>query len=806
LRLLLLVILWTSFSGAGIAYNRYRFYADQLPDIDAIDEQPEMATLVYSADGELIGEFYLQKRMVVPLDRIPEHVRQAFIAAEDRRFWDHPGFDIVGIIRAARKNFSSDERPEGASTITQQLTRMILLSNERTVERKIKELILAVRVDKQFSKREILERYLNRAYLGHGAYGVQAASEIYFGKDVDHLTVAEGAMLAGLVKAPTEYSPLINMPRARERQRYVIGRMHDDGYLSDSEARAARDEPLAIVDDEVPLNHVAAPWFVEHVRQWAQDRFGTRSVFYGGLRIYTTLDMRMQRSAEAAVRSGLESLDRMVGFRAPIGHLGGDELAEFRAQPPRPYLPGSETAVLGAGADLFPDVRYLGAVVELGKKGGVKIAVGDRVLPLVKEDAAHLRRWRSKPPEDNPKAPRVPLQIGDTIPVKLIEGQKGEQLVALAQIPELESAFLAMAPETGVIRAMVGGYDFRRSQFNRAVQGNRQIGSAIKPFIYATAIANGMSELDIVRDAPIAVPTASGIWSPGNYDGKYLGNITLRTAIAHSINTVAVRLILGTGVEAVIETMRAMGIRSVIPLHPSIALGTPDLTLIEVVSAYCAFANGGKLIEGQDSLPGTPPGRFIDLITDADGNIVADYRGRVPRRQAISPALAYVMVDMLKAPIERGTATKARVLGRPVAGKTGTATMWKDAWFIGFTPDLLAGVWVGRDDSKPIGMKATGGTAALPIWLQFMQAAHPDTPVRDFPIPDDITRVRADDMTGKPAPPGATHARWTPFLRGTVPARFSAEVHATHFRTGGEFAGGGEEEKEILEQQPDASP
>jgi penicillin-binding protein 1A len=261
-------------------------------------------------------------------------------------------------------------------------------------------------------------------------------------------------------------------------------------------------------------------------------------------------------------------------------------------------------------------------------------------------------------------------------------------------------------------------------------------------------------------------------------------------------------------VEAVIETMRAMGIRSVIPLHPSIALGTPDLTLIEVVSAYCAFANGGKLIEGQDSLPGTPPGRFIDLITDADGNIVADYRGRVPRRQAISPSLAYVMVDMLKAPVERGTATKAKVLGRPVAGKTGTATMWKDAWFIGFTPDLLAGVWVGRDDSKPIGMKATGGTAALPIWLQFMQAAHPDTPVRDFPIPDDITRVRADDMTGKPAPPGATHARWTPFLRGTVPARFSAEVHATHFRTGGEFAGGGpdDEEKEILEQQPDASP
>jgi penicillin-binding protein 1A len=806
LRLLLLVILWTSFSGAGIAYNRYAFYADQLPEVDAIDAQPEMATLVYSADGELIGEFYLQKRRVVPLERIPEHVRQAFIAAEDRRFWDHPGFDVVGIVRAARKNFSSDERPEGASTITQQLTRMILLSNERTVERKIKELILAVRVDREYSKREILERYLNRAYLGHGAYGVQAAAEIYFGKDVDHLTVAEGAMLAGLVKAPTDYSPLINMGRARERQRYVIGRMRDDGYLSDGEAKGALAEPLAIVDDEVPLNHVAAPYFVEHVRQWAQDRFGTRSVFYGGLRIYTTLDMRMQRSAEAAVKSGLESLDRMVGFRAPIGHLAKGELEEFREQPPRPYLPGRDTAVLGAGADQFPDVRYVGAVVELGKKGGVVVAVGDRDLPLRVEDARHLRRWHGKPAEDAPAAPRPVLQIGDLIPVRLVEGTRGEQLLALAQIPELEAAFIAMVPESGVIRAMVGGYEFRRSQFNRAVQGNRQIGSAIKPFIYATAIAGGMNELDIVRDAPIAVPTASGIWSPGNYDGKYLGNITLKTAIAHSINTVAVRLILGTGVEAVIETMRSMGIRSIIPLHPSIALGTPDITLLEVVSAYCAFANGGKLIEGQDSLPGTPPGRFIDLITDADGNIVADYRGRVPRRQAISPALAYVMVDMLKAPVERGTATKARLLGRPAAGKTGTATMWKDAWFVGFTPDLLAGVWVGRDDSKPIGIKATGGTAALPIWLQFMLAAHPDTPPRDFPIPDDITRVRADDRTGQPAAPGSPSARWVPFLRGTVPPRFSAKVHATHFRTGGEFAGGGEEEKETLEQQPEASP
>jgi penicillin-binding protein 1A len=782
---------WGAFSGAGIAYNRYAFYAAQLPDLDRLEKQPDMATLVYSADGELIGEFYLQKRVLVPLERIPEHVRQAFISAEDRRFWDHPGFDIFGIVRAAVSNFTSSGSQQGASTITQQLTRMILLTNERTLERKIKELILAVRVDRLLSKREILERYLNGVYLGHGAYGVQAAAEIYFGKDVDHLTVAEGALLAGLVQRPTDYSPHHNMRAARGRQSYVLERMRQDGYVSDAVARSALAEPLAIVADEVPLNYVAAPYFLEQVRRWVQARFGTRSVFYGGLRIYTTLDTRMQRSAEVAVRSGLESLDRMVGFRGPIGHLDEGALAGFRAQPPRPWLPGREGVALGTGAVLLPEVRYAGAVVGLDRSGGVRVAVGDLELPMIEADARTLRHWRGtlEPRAGGvPTGPTGPLAIGDLLPVRLVEGTRGEQLFALAQLPELEGALAAIVPATGEVRALVGGYDFQRSQFNRATQGNRQIGSTIKPFIYATALAGGLSPVDIIHDGPVAIPTASGIWSPGNYDGKYHGNVTIRTALALSLNTVAVRLIIGTGVEAVIETMRAMGIRSFVPLHPSIALGTPDLTLMEVVAAYSAFANGGKLVEGQDDFPDTPPGRFIDLITAADGNIVADYRGRLPRRQAIPPGLAYLMVDMLKAPVERGTAKKAQELGRPAAGKTGTATQWKDAWFVGFTTDLLCGIWVGRDDSKPIGMKATGGTAALPIWMQFMKGAHPETPPRDFPIPDDVTLVRADDRTGKPAPPGSESARWVPFLRGTVPARFAPHMKSTRFAASGDFA------------------
>ena len=792
LRILLLLTVWGGFSGAGIAYNRYSYFSAQLPEnLSALRDEPDMATLVYSADGELIGEFYLEKRVVVPLERIPEHVRQAFISAEDRRFWEHPGFDIFGIARAAVADVTTGQKQQGASTITQQVTRMILLSNEKTIDRKIKELILALRVERELTKREILEIYLNRVYLGHGAHGVQAAAETYFGKDVDHLTVAESALLAGLVQRPAAYDPMRNLKLARWRQSYVIERMRKDGYISNGEARAALAEPLALVEDDTPLNHVAAPYFVEQIRKWVEARFGEKSVFNGGLRIYTTLDMRMQRGAEAAVRAGLENLDRRIGFRGAIGHLDPAALAAFARQRPRPYLPGEKSAALGGGANLLPEVRYVGAVTELPRRGGVLVAVGNRRMPMARDDARALRRWHGDWPTDDKgkrvRGPRPTLQVGDELPVRLVEGDGGDAELELAQLPEVQGALVAVDPHTGGIRSMVGGYDFQQSQFNRAVQGNRQIGSAIKPFIYATALAAGMSPLDIVPDQPITVRTAGGLWSPSNYEGTFEGPVTLRTALAKSINTVAVRLILKVGVEAVIETMRSMGIRSPIPLHPSIALGTADLDLIEVVCAYAAFDNGGRLLEGQDELPDTPPGRMVDLITDADGTIVADYRARLPRKQAISPALAYEMVDLLKAPVERGTSRKAQELGRPVAGKTGTATMWKDAWFLGFSPELVAGVWVGRDDSKPIGVHATGAAAALPIWLDFMKAALSDRPAHDFPIPDNITLVRANDRTGQPAAPGAPGSRWVPFLRGTVPARFEGRIKTGTFSTTGDF-------------------
>jgi penicillin-binding protein 1A len=464
-----------------------------------------------------------------------------------------------------------------------------------------------------------------------------------------------------------------------------------------------------------------------------------------------------------------------------VGRLEGDGWSCFAANPPRPYVAGLTAA--GAGDELLPDVSYVGAVVELPVRGGVVLAVGRHRLAMKADDGRHLRNWRGKVE----KGPRPTLAIGDLVPVRALHGARGETELSLAQLPDVQAAMVAVDQRTGRVEALVGGYDFRTNQFNRVTQARRQIGSAIKPFIYATAMMHGVSALDVYSDSPVAVATASGIWSPSNYDGDYLGPVTVRTAMSKSLNTVAVRLLLGVGVEAVIETMRAVGIRSPIPHHVSIALGTPDLTLLEATAGYGVFANGGKLLEGQDGRPGEPPGRFVELVTKPDGTILADYRRRLPQRQVIEPELAFLMTDLLRAPVERGTAKRAQELARPAAGKTGTSTGWRDAWFIGYTNDRLAGVWIGRDDFTPIGTKATGGTSALPIWVQFMKSAHPETPATDFPVPPGVTLVRANEMTGQPLPPGSPGARWVPFARGTVPTRFATAIKSSEFADAGDL-------------------
>ena len=786
LRFLAIGSVYLLFAGIGGLYYVYAEFAYDLPqDLTALREAPNKATRVYSADGELIGEFFLQKRVVVSLERIPEHVQQAFVAAEDGRFWQHPGFDLIGIVRAAYSNFRGDGSKQGASTITQQLTRDVMgLSKERTVERKIRELILSIRVEAELSKGDILEMYLNRVYLGRGAHGVQAAAEAYFGKDIGQLTVGEAALLAGLVQRPSGYSPQRNLEAARTRQSYVLGRMVEDGYISELEAERARGELLAFVPDGGDLNKLSSPHFVEHVRRWAIKRFGHNSVFYGGLRIYTTLDIEAQRTAEAAVKAGLEDLDRQIGFRGPLGKLEDEALARFLASPPRPYLEGtSDAATLAEGAELIPDVPYLAAVVST-RRGAVEIAVGTKRFKLSRADSYWLSRWRE---EIDGRTRWRNLEIGHTIPVELVES---EDVLVLQpyQRPDVQGALVAMDPHTGRIEAMVGGYDYRESEYNRATQARRQIGSAFKPFIYATAMQRRVVDhLSMVVDAPIAVRTAGGLWSPKNYDGEYRGQMTLRTALAKSINTVSVRLMLKTGVDAVIANARRLGIVSPIPRHISIALGTPDLILQEVVGAYAAFANGGKRVPTQDFFSENLPGRFVDLVTTDDGTVLADFREQVPHEQAISKALAFMIADLMKAVVFRGTARKAQLIGRPAAGKTGTSTGWRDAWFLGYTADRICGVWVGRDDFTPIGARATGGGAALPIWIDYMMGAHPKTPPRDFAVPDDIVLVRADEISGQPLAPGSRSAAWIPFLRGSVPQRFAEDVERSRFEETSKF-------------------
>lgn len=778
-RSLALLGLYLAFAGAGFVFYGYRVIAAELPEnLEALREPPSKASLVFSADGEMIGEFYLQNRIVVGFEQIPDHVRQAFVSAEDGRFWEHPGFDPLGIARAAISNYRGTGSKQGASTITQQLTRMLLLTQERTYYRKMKELLLSTRVEKQLSKRTILEMYLNRVYLGHGSYGIQAAASDYFGKDVGELSIAEAAMLAGLVQRPSAYSPLRNMELARARQHYVLERMRIDGHITESTTLAAKREAITLIAAKLPLNHLAAPYFVEHVRRWAQREFGLRRLYDGGLRIYTTLDTRMQNSAEAAVRDGLEALDRRIGFRTPIGHLDTAALAAFRAAPASPYVPLAGSTPGSASEYLLGETPYIGTVIDLPGKRDVTVAVGPHTLPMNAADARGLRNWKSAPAIDTvsntkPPHPRfTTLQVGDQLPVKLAEDEQGNQELLLAQHPDVQAAMIVMEPSSGAIRALVGGYDFRESQFNRATQARRQIGSAFKPIIYATAMSKGLTHLDHVLDTPVSAKTAGGIWSPKNYDGKYLGSITLRTALAKSLNTVSVRLVLSVGVDAIITLARDLGIRSPIPRHISIALGTPDIRLIEIAAVYAAFANGGKRIPGQDE-NASLPGRFVERVTTDEGAVVAEYRDRVPTEQAIPKHLAYLVVDLMKGVVERGTGKKAQALGWPTAAKTGTSTEWRDAWFVGYTPRLLAGVWVGRDNFTSIGSRATGGTAALPIWLQFMQASHPKTEPTDFAIPDDVVLVRANELSGQPAPPGAVNARLVPFARGTVPARFS---------------------------------
>jgi penicillin-binding protein 1A len=775
IRFFILLFLMGGAFGAGLGYWGYKQFEKDLPDrwSALTDYKPSRASRVFSSEGELIGEFYLQKRIVLPYEQIPKHVMQSFVAAEDNRFFDHHGIDPLGIVRAAFANFKAGRVVQGGSTITQQVAKLMLVGNERNVFRKIREAILAHKIEARLKKEQILAIYANHVYLGHGAYGIQAAAEIYFGKDAKDMTVAEAAMLGGLPKAPTEDSPTSNFKRAKDRQRYVLGQMLENKFITDEQYREALHESIAIISKDTPLNHIAAPYFVEHIRKLVQAKYAGRDLYDRGLKIYTTLDMRQQRAAEAAVRQGLDAVDHRFSFRGPVTHLDDAALEKFLDGMPQPFT-GPKTVATdatSAAGVIVPNKAYLAAFERQGKKAYARVGAL-RVL-MDEYDSARIVRWTEKRGNKLGGGDLIPVRVAK-VEIKHGSGRKASieiiEQAQLAQRPDVQAALVAVNPVDGHLTAMVGGYDYDMSQFNRATQARRQAGSSIKPYIYSAALENGFTEMSIVQDAPVSIKTAAGFWSPHNYKPEFLGPVTLRTALQKSLNTVSVRLVAAMGVDKVIEQIRKFGVTAQIVRHPSIALGTPEVTLLEHVYGYATFPAMGMEVK---------PILFTKIV-DADGNIVEEPKVEAPRRR-IPADTAYVMVDMLKNVVEKGTGQKAKEIGRPAGGKTGTSNDFKDNWFMAFTRDLVCGVWVGRDDFKTIGNDATGGTTAAPIWTEFMKAGHPQTPVRDFDAPSGVYFARATPERGTPAKPGTPGSLMIPFKRGTLPSQFAKSEGKAQF-------------------------
>ncbi len=717
--------------GLGASAGVFVGFLRDLPPLDGLEEyQPSVATTLYTDRDEPFASFYEQRRSLVPLSKIPPQLKQALLAVEDAHFYEHHGLSVRGIVRAIAMNLQSRRRAQGGSTITQQLARQLFLTPEKSFVRKIKEALLAVEIEKHYSKDKILEMYLNQVYFGHGAYGVEAAAQTYYQKPVDQLSLAEAAMIAGLPSAPNRFSPILEPARARRRRDHVLTRMVDEKFITRAQADAASKAGF----DEVlqSRSRTIAPYFVEHVRQQLEEKYGAYALYNSGLRVYTTLNLKMQRAAEDALAGGLRDLDKGFGYR-PQQAASASQVRLGRYSP----LPGD----ILAGTIL--KVHPSGLEVQLGRYHG--------------EIPAAALKWT--------KLPNLveAFREGDSILVKVLavnERQKTVEL-ALEQEPELEGALVALNPRSGAMQAMIGGYDFARSKFNRVTQAKRQPGSAFKPFIYATAFDKGLTPSTVMEDSPITFHFRAGgqtvEWSPDNFDRKFRGLITLRNALEHSINVVTVKLLQRIGIDPVVQMAHQMGIESDLRKEMALALGVSEVTPLELTSAFGVLANGGVRAE-----PFT-----IRKITDSQGRILEEHV--VEAETVMRPETAYVLVNVMKGVVERGTAMRARVLNRPVAGKTGTTSEAADVWFVGFTPNLVAGVWLGYDVKRSLGEDATGGRLALPVWINFMQKALEDLPPDDFSVPDDVVGIPVNLATGEPASPAEKGVILEYFIKGTEP-------------------------------------
>lgn len=747
------LVLLGGLSVSGVVW----YFSRDLPSLESLGSyEPSQATRIYSDDNRIIGQFYIEKRVFVPITKMPRELIQAILAVEDSRFYEHHGFDYIRIIKAFLTNLENMKIRQGASTITQQLTRSLFLTPERTMKRKLKEILLARKMETMLTKDEILEIYLNQIYFGHGAYGVQVAARTYFGKDVGELNLAEVAFLSGLPKAPNDYSPYRNPQKAKSRQGVVLRRMVDEKFITEEQYRKAYEQDLffqkMVPDEELALH------FLEHIRQYLIAKYGDDAVYKGGLNVYTTLNIDMQRTANRAVKNGLRELDKRQGYRGPIGEY--DETAET-----------AEIAMTNLAVGDVLD----GHVTQVSDRGEYALVQAGGVAgKILMEDMAWAARRLKGPrlPEDlhvieKPKASDI-VKVHDLIKVKVKKaGAEGKGLFfSLEQEPAVEGAFVAIDPATGAIKALVGGYDFRRSEFNRAIVARRQPGSAFKPIIYATAIERGLTPASMVLDNPVVYTDEEldKVWKPENYEEKFYGPITLREALTYSRNLATVRLLEQIGVRNVIEFARRVGIQSPLTRDLSLALGSSSLTLTELTSAYAVFADQGVRVDPT----------LIISVSDHNGRVL-EHRELAPQ-QVVSKETAYVVTNMMEDVIQRGTARKARSLGRPLAGKTGTTNEFTDAWFVGFAPNLVAGVWVGFDDNRPLGDREAGGSTALPIWMSFMQESLSRFPVTPFSIPDNIVYAKIDPQTGLLSPPGEEKGVVEIFVKGTEPKDYKVEA------------------------------
>jgi len=758
LRLLGLILALGAAGVLGAGFGAYRAVTRNLPSISELETfESNIITSVYSDEGQPIRDFAIERRVEVPSEKIPDVLKKAIIATEDPRFYRHRGVDILGVLRAFKENIRSGRllrRPQGGSTITQQLARLLFLYPQQTIGRKLKEMYLSLQIEKQYSKEKILELYCNQFYLNHGVYGVETASNFYFGKSVTDLTLEEAALIAGIFRGPSVYSPYTNVATTLRRRNHVITRMVEESYITAAQGEEAKAKPMAVLPWRRGSSDFAA-YFFEEVRKTIEKKYGSEVLYRGGLKVYTTLNPKLQTYAEQALLSRLREMDKQKGWRRDKRNL----LKEGKEKLEEEWLDS-----------------WLTSYVEENE-------VADAVVLSVSRNEAvvKVKRYTGRLQNKNIGWTKTDnlvklVERGEVIQVKVnkIKPETKELEASLDQHPVIEGAFLAIDPRSGQVKAMVGGYSFQRSEWNRATQAQRQAGSAIKPILYAAALDNGFTASTIIRDEPVEFPDKwlGEAWSPRNYDRKYKGAVTVRMGLEESRNVVTARLLDYISPQTGVDYCRRFGLTSTIYPYLSLSLGTFEVSLWELASAFTVFPNKGVRVRPY----------FISRIEDREGNVLEE--ARVEAEEVISPQTAYLVTSMMEGVILRGTAAPlAGNLGIPLGGKTGTTSDYSDAWFIGFSPSLCAGVWIGNEARVPLGDKQSGAVAALPAWVEFMKRLIDDETKKaeaegrepffeEFEIPPNIYLLEVDRKTGLLATPNCLWPIREVFLAGTEPSRY----------------------------------